>query len=107
MLTLDCLVVGCKKRVTDTDEDVAVGTYNAHICTHTADAGRDQGSNRRENEKLDRPRITQGTSMESWDSFKILWRLYKQVADLSEAECSLQLMYCCSEKLREQLFRTE
>ena len=107
MLTLPCLVMGCKKRAIDTDEDVVVALYNAHSYTHTVDAGRDQGSSQRKNGKLDRPRITQGASIESWDSFKILWRLYKQAADLSETEYSLQLMYCCSKELREQLFRTD
>ena len=107
MLTLKCLVVGCKERAMDTDKDVVVALYNAHIYTHTADTGRDQGSSRRKSRMLDRPNIAQGSSMELWDSFRILWRLYKGMADLPEAECSLQLLLCCSKELREQLFRTD
>ena len=65
MLTLDCLVAGCKKQVLNTDEDVAVALFNAHIRTHTAAAGRDQGSDRNKSEKLPRLKITQGMSVDS------------------------------------------
>ena len=89
------------------DVDIAVTLFNAHISTHTADTGRHQGSDSSRSVQLVRPRVTQGMSMESWKSFQVLWRLYKTNTDLSEAESSLQLMYCCSEELREQLFRAD
>ena len=52
-------------------------------------------------------KISKGMSMDSWKSFQALWRLYRKDADLSKAERSLQLMYCCSEELRNQLFRAD
>ena len=35
--------------------------------------------------------------------FGVLWNLYKKGAGLSEAECGLQLIYCCDEELMKQL----
>ena len=103
MLTLVCLFVGCKEQVRDTDEEVAVALLKGHISTHTADTGRNKGSDVKQIEKLARPKVTQGMSMESWRSFQVLWRLYKNGADLSEAECGPQLIHCCNEEIMVQL----
>ena len=91
----------------NTDEDVAIALFNAHTSTHTADTGHNQGSGTNKNKKLARPRITQGMSMESWRSYQVLWKLYKEVADLSEAECGPQLIHCCNEELIVQLLRAD
>ena len=45
--------------------------------------------------------------VESWNSFQVLWKLYKKGAGLSEAERGLQLIYCCDEELLEQLLRAD
>ena len=45
--------------------------------------------------------------MESWNLFGVLWNLYKKGAGLSEAECGLQLIYCCDEELMEQLLHAD
>ena len=45
--------------------------------------------------------------VESWNSFQVLWNLYKKGAGLTEAECGLQLIYCCDEELMEQLLRAD
>ena len=95
------------KQVVHTDEDVAIALFNAHIRSHTADAGRNNGSDREKRKKLTELKITQGMSMDSWNSFQVLWKLYKDDADLSEADRSLQLIYCCSEELKRQLFRAD
>merc|ERR1712237_265090 len=44
---------------------------------------------------------------ESWNSFKVLWGLYKTGASLSNEEYGLQLIYCCDEELLEQLIRAD
>ena len=52
-------------------------------------------------------KINKGTSMDSWKSFQGLWRLYREDADLSEAECGRQLMYRCNEQIRVQLLQID
>ena len=109
-LALDCLVIGCREQVVDTDEKVSVALLRAHISTHTVDTGCNQLgelSELSEIGKLARPKVTQGMSMDSWRSFQVLWRLYKDVADLSEAECGLQLIFCCNEELIVQLLSVD
>ena len=103
MTTLGCPFTGCEEQVINADKDVAITLFNAHISTHTANAGRNQGSGPSKSKKLTRPKITQGMLVESWNSFGVLWNLYKKGAGLSEAECGLQLIYCCDKELMEQL----
>ncbi len=75
MLTLDCLVAGCKEQVANTDEDIVVALFNAHVSTHTAGTGRYRGSDSSKSEELVRPEITQEMSMESWRSVQVLRKL--------------------------------
>ena len=69
MLTLGCLVAGCKEQVADTDEDVAIALLNAHASTHTCSTDCNQGSSVSKIVELSRPKITQGMSLDSWRSF--------------------------------------
>ena len=64
MVALDCLVAGCKERVANADEDIAVALFNAHISTHTADTGHNQGSDLSKNEEWVRPKTTQEKLMD-------------------------------------------
>ena len=107
MPTLECPFADCEEQVVNTDKDVAIALFNAHISTHTANTGRTQCNGPSKSEKLSRPKVTQGMLVESWNSFQVLWKLYKNDVDLSEADRSLQLIYCCSEELRGQLFRAD
>ena len=107
MPTLQCPFAGCEEQVVNTDKELAIALFNAHIGTHTADTGRNQGSGPNKSEKLTRPKITQGMLVESWNSFQALWKLYKNGTGISEEECGLQLVYCCDADLLEQLLRAD
>ena len=72
-----------------TDQDVAIALFNAHTSTHTADAGRDQGNGVVKSVKMTGPQNSQGGSRNSGKSPQALWRLRRDVADLSEAESGL------------------
>ena len=82
----------------DNDKVVAIALLKGHRLTHTVTDS---------SATVARPRITQGMSVKSWRSFLVMWRLYKTDTDVSEAECGLQLIQCCEEKLRAQLFRAD
>ena len=107
MPTLECPFTDCKEQVTNTDKEMAIAIFNAHVSTHTANANRNRAGVPSKSDKLTRPTATQGMLVESWNSFQVLWKLYKTGAGLSEAECGLQLIYCCDEELREQLLRAD
>ena len=107
MPTLSCLFTDCEEQVVRRDKGVAIALFNAHISTHTAQTDCSTGNGPNKSEKLFRPKVTQGMLVESWNSFKVLWKMYKTGAELSEAECGLQLIYCCDEELREQLLHAD
>ena len=107
MPALKCPFAGCMKQVVNADKDVAITLFNAHVHTHTVNAGRNHGSDQEKSEELVRPRITQGMSLDSWNCFQVRWELFKNDAGLSEAEYGLQLMYCCSEEIMEQLYHAD
>ena len=75
------------EQVVNADKDVAIALFNAHVSTHTVNAGQNQGIGPGKSKKLTRLKITQGILVESWNLFGVLWNLYKKGAGLSEAEC--------------------
>jgi len=107
MTTLNCPFPNCAEVVTNAVKDVAIALFNAHVSTHTVNTGRMQSNGSSKSEKLSRPTVTQGMLEEAWNSFKVLWNLYKSGAGLSHAELGLQLIYCCDEDLMEQLLRAD
>ena len=107
MPTLKCPFANCEEQVVNTDKGVATALFNTHTSAHTVDTGRVQGNGPKKSEELSRPKVTQGMLVEAWSPPQVLWKLYKKQADLSEAECSPQLIYCCDEELREQLRRAD
>ena len=107
MTTLNCPCPDCGEAVTNADKDVAIALFNAHVSTHTVNTGRIHSNSSSKSEKLSRPKVTQGMLEEAWNSFTVLWNLYKNGAGLSQAELGLQLIYCCDEDLMEQLLRAD
>ena len=93
MTTLDCPFPNCTEVVTNAKENVAIALFNAHVSTHTVNTGQIHGNGSSKSEKLSRPKVTQGMLEEAWNSFKVLWNLYKSGAGLSQAELGLQLIY--------------
>ena len=73
--------------------------YTRRISTYT---DRNQGSKPSESESIPRPRIAQGMSIESWNSFKAPRKLYKTGTSLSEAERSLQSTHRRDKEFPEQ-----
>ena len=102
--TLIYPVVDCREQVAHTDKDVTIAPLNTHSNTHTVGAG-SIGSSCKKRGKWAELKTKKGMSTDSGKSSQVLWRLYKTGADLSEAKCSLQLMYSCSEEHKEQLIR--
>ena len=88
------------------DKEIVIALFNAHISTHTSESRPLRSTGSSKSEKLTRPKINHGMLEESWNSFKVLWQMYKTGAGFSESECSLQLIYCCEEELMEQVLRT-
>ena len=98
MPTSSCPSTDCEEQVIRRDEVSTTALCNAHIST--TDCGTGNGPNK--SEKLFRSKANQGGPVESWDSLKGPWKMYKTGAGLSEAECGPHLTYCRNEELRIQ-----
>ena len=105
VVKLKCPFPSCEEEVSQEDKDIAIALFNAHVTTHTAENRPQRSNGSSKSEKLTRPKLSHGMLEESWNSFKVLWQMYKTGAGLSESECSLQLIYCCDEELMEQVLR--
>ena len=108
MQRLQCPFQGCNDVTEDDSENLAIALFNAHISTHTVsnttNAHRVESS---KNEKIIRPKLSQGLPEEGWNSFIVQWRIYKSSAALSENEGRLQLIYCCEQDLLDHVFRSD
>ena len=109
MVSLSCPFPSCDEKVENQDKEIAIALFNAHVSTHTVSSPATPGSggSSSRSEKLSRPKISQGMLEEAWNSFLILWKLYKNGAALTTKECGLQLIYCCEQELMEQVLRAE
>ena len=109
MVKLECPFPSFSESVDNSDKEIAIALFNAHVGTHTvASRSTAVGSSvSSRSEKLPRPKLAQGMLEESWNSFLVLWSLYKTGAGLSASDCSLQLIYCCDQELTEQVIRAD
>ena len=110
MIRLECPFPLCNESVENEDKEIAIAVFNAHVSTHTTPSRTTAASSSNvssRSEKLTRPKLSQGMLEESWNSFMVLWNLYKSGAGLSTSECSLQLIYCCDQELMEQVIRAD
>ena len=103
MPPLVCDFPDCKEQVVDTNENVAIVLFNTHMLLHTSYGGSDADKD----VSMARPKITQGMSMEEWNSFLAMWRRYRIETDLAEEECALQLILGCEDKLVDQVYVTD
>ena len=107
MPELRCPFSDCSEVVTEDDKDIAIAMFNAHVCTHTAGRSGERSNSSNKSEKIARPKISQGMMEESWNSFKLQWKIYKSSASLSTADGMLQLIYCCEQSLLEHVLRSD
>ena len=107
MPELRCPFSGCSEVVNEDDKEIAIAMFNAHVCTHTAGRSADRSNSSSKSEKIARPKISQGMMEESWNSFKLQWKIYKSSASLSTEDGKLQLIYCCEQSLLEHVLRSD
>ena len=57
-------------------------------------------------EKVKKPTISQACTPEDWSYFESRWGDYKQLTNIKEGSIVVNLLECCDEALRKDLFRT-
>ena len=56
--------------------------------------------------KIERPKISRGSSEETWNSFSTRWTLFKRGTDMTPAEVVQQLFQCCDDDLGNAVLKT-
>ena len=80
---------------------------NVHIAPNNNNANNNNATpSRRHVPKIDRPKISRGSSEEVWNSFTKRWALFKRGYDLSDAETVQQLFECCDDDLGDAILKS-
>ena len=82
---------------------LAIALFNAHVSTHSGGAVAATSKA----EKLQRPKVSQGMLEESWLSFTIQWKIYKEGTNLQAAKCPRQLLHCCDQDVLELVLQSD
>ena len=111
MPVYDCSFPGCTFQTKDVAETVAPALLTVHGYVHAREAA-PQNNNptpasvRQRAPKIDRPKISRGSSEETWNSFSTRWTLFKRGTDMSPAEIVQQLFQCCDDDLGNAVLKT-
>ncbi len=105
----------CGFQTEDTDTALAVVFLNIHNNQIHAPRNNNNNNNiannndnppRRQVPKIDRPKVSRGSSEETWISFNKRWTLFKTGTGLSNDEKVHQLFECCDQDLGEAILKS-
>ena len=101
MVILRCGNNTCQYATADLEIGAAMLLLSSHITFHNTNSSTTRLTGRAE--RMKRPSITTETSMQQYSFFLRNWALFKKY--LNEEEITTELLACCDEELRGNLFR--
>ena len=101
MPAIPCGYPGCEYITGDYSGSAAAAALNSHLICHNKQTETAPSKV----EKVPRPQITTGRSTEEWLYFLSRWEEYKGATQIKNLELITQLLACCDEPLRADLFR--
>ena len=104
-----CPFPGCTHVTADCAETVAPALLALHGYVHSGGAAVPNNTPapvRQRAPKIERPKISRGSSEETWNSFFTRWTLFKRGTDMSPAEVVQQLFQCCDDDLGNAVLKT-
>ena len=98
MPVVTCPFQGCNYTTDDVDATVIVALLDIHKLSHAtpAPAAEAHGTKQRP-PKIALPKISEGSSEETWNAFFTRWGMFKRGTVLTEDEKVQQLFQCCVE----------
>ena len=85
-----CEYPGCEVVKEATTEEVALGLLQLHQAN-----AHSKRESKQKPPKVDRPRLTGGSTVEEWTTFVRRWETFKAATDMSPEEAKSQLLACC------------
>ena len=112
MTTIRCQRPECPYTTGEHPDNIALALFQDHSQWH-AEQSRLSTNTMYNNaiqsdrpEKVKKPPISLGSTPEDWSYFITRWDNYKEITNIKENSIIVNLMECCEETLRKDLFRT-
>ena len=105
MPIIQCPMAECPYRTDDVDAAVAAALLVIHNNVHLSAPRTSDASARQRAPKIERPRISAGSSEETWNTFSTRWTMFKQSTRLTGAESVQHLFHCCDEDLGDAILK--
>ena len=106
MPIIQCPIQDCTYATDDVDPAIAAALLtihnNAHISAPVTGAA---APTRQRAPKIERPKISRGSSEEVWNSFTTRWSLFKRGTYLSAGETVQHLFQCCDDDLGDSILK--
>ena len=108
MPVVDCSFPGCTYQTGDVGEGLATELIKIHGRSHntaTTTNQPEEGPAKQRAPKITRPKISCGSSEETWNTFSTRWTMFKRGTSLNPDEVVHQLFQCCDEHLGDAILR--
>ena len=89
----------------DVDAAIAAALLVIHNNVHVSTPINAGAATRQRAPRIERPRISAGSSEETWNTFITRWTMFKGSTGLAAPESVLQLFHCCDEDLGDALLK--
>ena len=105
MPVFQCPIEGCAFQTDDVDTAVAAVLLTIHNNVHLSTPVSSNAGSHHRAPKLERPKISSGSSEETWNTFSTRWSMFKRSTGLSNTESLEQLFHCCDEDLGDAILK--
>ena len=108
MPNVKCSFEGCTYETGDEEATIVVALLEIHKVQHTPQTPTPNvvpRPNKQRAPKIERPKISDGTSEETWIAFKTRWDMFTRGTDLTEDEKVQHLFQCCDESLGDAILK--
>ena len=104
MVIISCPIVNCPFKTEDLSEGNAGISLNIHGNTYTSES-REPAQTIAKTERMQRSTVSTEITLQKWSYFVWNWELYKKHTNIGEGNISTELLACCDDNLRSNLFR--
>lgn len=105
MPVIQCPIAECPYRTEDVDAAIAAALLVIHNNVHVSAPTNANAATRQRAPKIERPKLSAGSSEETWNTFITRWSMFKRSTALAAAESVQQLFHCCDEDLGDALLK--
>ena len=99
MPVIRCPIADCEYATDDVEPAIAAALLVIHNNVYVSTTPAATTNNQQRAPKIERPRISSGSSEETWNSFTTHWSMFTRGTTLTADERVQHLFQCCDEEL--------